>query len=63
MDFQAKIDKIESELDELKDAVKSATEEREIAIRNQIIALENTRSNYIQLLLQQNATAGNSHSI
>jgi hypothetical protein len=63
MNYEAKIDKIESELDELKDAVKSATEEREIAIRNQIIALENTRSNYIQLLLQQNATAGNSHSI
>jgi cell division protein FtsL len=63
MDYQAKIDKIESELDELKDAVKSATRDERIVIRNQIIALETKSSNLFLLILQQNATAGNSHSI
>ena len=63
MDYLSKINEIEAELAELKNAVKSATGEREIVLNQSIIALENTRSNYIQLLLQQNAQAGNSHSI
>jgi hypothetical protein len=63
MDYLAEINEIKSELAELKDAVKLATGEEKHDINQRIIALETTRSNYIQLLLQQNATAGNSHSI
>ncbi len=67
MDYLAEIDRIKSKIDELEGDLKSATGQREIAIRNQIIALENTRTAcytaYAQLLPPQNATAGNSHSI
>jgi hypothetical protein len=61
MDYEVEINEIKSELDELKDAVKSAKGEREHDINQRIIALETKSSNLFQLLRQQNATAGNSY--
>ena len=64
MDYQAKINEIEAKITRLEAQLESATGQREHDLNQRIIALENTRSNYVQLLLQQNAHAtGNSHSI
>ncbi len=63
MDYQAKIDKIEYKITQLEAQLESATGEERHDINQRIIALENKSTAYAQLLLPQNATAGNSHSI
>ena len=63
MDYLAEINEIKATITRLEAQLESATVEERIAIRNQITALETTRSNYVQLLPPQNAQAGNSHSM
>ena len=60
MDYEDKINDIESELKELKVDVKSATGEREHDIRQQIIELEKKSNSYLELFKKQsNARRGN----
>jgi hypothetical protein len=63
MDYQAEIIEIKAKIAELEVNVKAVTVEERIVIRNQITALENKSTMYAQLLLPQNATSGNYHSI
>jgi cell division septum initiation protein DivIVA len=50
MDFLAEINSVKAELADLKTQIQSATGEREIVLRNQIIATQNTLTEYVKLL-------------
>jgi hypothetical protein len=59
MDYVAEINDIDSKITRLETQLESATGMREHDINQRIIALENTRTAYAQLLLPQNARRGN----
>jgi len=59
MDYAAEINDIESELKELEEMEIKSTGQEKTFLNQRIIALENTRTAYAQLLLQHNARSGN----
>jgi hypothetical protein len=59
MSIQARIESVEAELAQLKVDLQTATGEREIAIRNQIAALDTRLNGYLDDLRRENAPSGN----
>ena len=59
MNYEAKINDIESELNRLKGREISATGEEKILLNQRIIELEKKSNSYLELFKQQNARQGN----